>query len=855
MIPIRLQIEGFLSYQSPTIINFEPIHLACISGSNGAGKSSILDAITWVLFGIGRSRNDDVINQNSKSAKVIFVFNYEAQTYQILRTKEREKPLILELNIFDDREDRWKVFTEHSSSETQKRIISILRLDYDTFVNASFFLQGKADMFTILKPFERKEILANILGLEIWETYRINTREKYKSLELEQKRIGGILEEIEKEVAQEEDIKTELNHLLREIESKNETKNHLTLLLEQAKQVHQARQNLIQQIQANDHEIKKLSQKLEFKLQSAKEIGDQISQFQSILEDETKIKVDFKNWKELRNQLEKLEERKDSFYYLDKQKQILQNKINKIHDEIENHLQNLEKESIIIEQTKLNSIKMKQNLETAKEEISNLEKDLLILPTLVSEFENSQISLIQIKEELKQLNTKNDELREHLKAFQKAGPNCPFCEQPLTEIHKSEYEFQLKTEGLERKNRINQLEIETKNILSRINQLNIEISEKNRQDKKRQAVELEKSKLEIQIINFDKIIDEWVTNKAPEQIKYRKLLDIGDYAKSENNELDQILKKIINLGYDEQLHIKQKENEISLRYNEDKMRELEKAKSAILPLTKQKYDLELEINELKEEYKEKQSHVLQLNETLHKEFNEIFDTEKLQKQEEQIQIEINQMNSRIGGERQKLDNITKKKEIKLIKQKEKNTNSQLIARYKKLEDAFSKNGIPALLIEQALPQIEDHANALLDRLTNGEMTIRFETQIEYKDKKRQDKKETLDIKINDLFGNSRSYEMFSGGEAFRINFAIRIALSQVLASRSGAKLQTLVIDEGFGSQDSEGRQRLIDVISRIKNDFAKILIITHLDELKDVFPARIEVEKSQLGSVISVQVA
>jgi exonuclease SbcC len=285
------------------------------------------------------------------------------------------------------------------------------------------------------------------------------------------------------------------------------------------------------------------------------------------------------------------------------------------------------------------------------------------------------------------------------------------------------------------------------------------------------------------------------------------------------------------------------------------MRELEKAKSAILPLSKQKVDLELEIDELKNEYKEKQSQVNQLNETLKNEFNETFDSIQLQKQEELIQIEINQMNSRIGGEQQKLESITKKKGIKEIKLQEKNTNSQAIARYKKLEDAFSKNGIPALLIEQALPQIEEHANTLLERLTNGAMSIRFETQIEYKDKKRQDKKETLDIKINDLYGNSRSYEMFSGGEAFRINFAIRIALSQVLASRSGAKLQTLVIDEGFGSQDSEGRQRLIDVIGRIKNDFAKILIITHLDELKDVFPVRIEVEKTNHGSQISVQAA
>lgn len=855
MIPIKLQIEGFLSYQSPATINFETIHLACISGSNGAGKSSILDAITWVLFGIGRSRNDEVINQNSKVATVIYVFGYESQTYQILRSKEREKPLILELNIFDEKENRWKVFTEHSSAETQKRIISILRLDYDTFVNASFFLQGKADMFTVLKPSERKEILASILGLEIWETYRITAREKYKSLELDQKRISGILEEIETEIKQEESIKSELNRLQSDLKTKNETKIHLTLLLEQAKRVAQARQNLIQQVHSQENEIKKLTQKLEFKQQSVQEIGDQIEQFQSIVENETQIKVDFEKWKDLRNQLEKLEELKDTFYNLDKQKLSLQNKINKKTDDIKNHLRILDEEALKFEQNKTSLQNLLHVLEKTRVEITITEKDLSILPNLITETENSQAILIQKKEELKQLISKNDELREHLKAFQKAGPDCPFCKLPLTEEHKFNYENQLKNEGVERKIRIDLLEPEIQNIQDSINRIKTDIADKNAVEKKRQFLEIEKSKLETQVKNLEKLVIEWENSKAPEQKKHKILLEDGSFAETEKSDLDQILLKISELAYDSQLHSKCKENEIHFRSSENKMRELEKAKSAILPLSKQKVDLELEIDELKNEYKEKHSQVNQLNETLKNEFNETFDSIQLQKQEELIQIEINQMNSRIGGEQQKLESITKKKGIKEIKLQEKNTNSQAIARYKKLEDAFSKNGIPALLIEQALPQIEEHANTLLERLTNGAMSIRFETQIEYKDKKRQDKKETLDIKINDLYGNSRSYEMFSGGEAFRINFAIRIALSQVLASRSGAKLQTLVIDEGFGSQDSEGRQRLIDVIGRIKNDFAKILIITHLDELKDVFPVRIEVEKTNHGSQISVQAA
>jgi exonuclease SbcC len=98
----------------------------------------------------------------------------------------------------------------------------------------------------------------------------------------------------------------------------------------------------------------------------------------------------------------------------------------------------------------------------------------------------------------------------------------------------------------------------------------------------------------------------------------------------------------------------------------------------------------------------------------------------------------------------------------------------------------------------------------------------------------------------------RDYALFSGGEAFRVNFAIRLALSRVLAQRAGARLQTLVIDEGFGSQDSEGRQRLIEAINMVRSDFEKVLVITHLEELKDAFSARIEVTKTNSGSKLQV---
>ena len=128
------------------------------------------------------------------------------------------------------------------------------------------------------------------------------------------------------------------------------------------------------------------------------------------------------------------------------------------------------------------------------------------------------------------------------------------------------------------------------------------------------------------------------------------------------------------------------------------------------------------------------------------------------------------------------------------------------------------------------------------------MSVKIETQ---RETKKGDTVETLDIKIADELG-TRNYEMFSGGEAFRIDFAIRIALSKLLARRAGAPLPTLIIDEGFGTQDSNGLEKLKEAIISIQDDFEKILVVTHIEEFRDAFPTRIDITKTEDGSTIEV---
>ena len=166
--------------------------------------------------------------------------------------------------------------------------------------------------------------------------------------------------------------------------------------------------------------------------------------------------------------------------------------------------------------------------------------------------------------------------------------------------------------------------------------------------------------------------------------------------------------------------------------------------------------------------------------------------------------------------------------------------------YEELRVAFGREGVQALLIDTILPQIELEANDLLARMTEGRMSVKLETQRPLQSRRGQFA-ETLEIKVSDELGH-RTYEMFSGGEAFRINLALRIALSKVLANRSGAPLPTLFIDEGFGTQDAAGREQILDVLSTLEQDFKCIIVITHLEDLKDNFPVRIEVQKQNGAS-------
>ena len=144
--------------------------------------------------------------------------------------------------------------------------------------------------------------------------------------------------------------------------------------------------------------------------------------------------------------------------------------------------------------------------------------------------------------------------------------------------------------------------------------------------------------------------------------------------------------------------------------------------------------------------------------------------------------------------------------------------------YGDLAIAFGKGGIQALLIEASVPFLEQEANLLLSRMTDNRLSLTLETRRAKRSSRDAEQVETLEVYIGDELG-TRSYELFSGGEKFRINLALRIALSKLIAWRSGSPLTTLFIDEGFGTQDLSGQEKIVEVINSIQEDFQLIIVI------------------------------
>ncbi len=564
------------------------------------------------------------------------------------------------------------------------------------------------------------------------------------------------------------------------------------------------------------------------------------------------IETAYASWQAQRAELERWDEIATRFREHEARRQVPRMEIETERARLTQELESLRVEEKAVQSQAATQVELEAQVKIARNALEQAEAALNQRSELDARLQGARLRQAEAKAENPRLKAEMEELKARIDQLsQTEGAACPLCGRPLETYDRLQLIEEIKNQGTELGDRYRLNQAYLKEADQKVHELESEIASLSRAENERLTHAQTISRLTSQIESIQQKAIEWEQIGAPRIAELQEILTAESFSPAARQLLAQIDVELKAIGYDAAAHDTCRHQEAASRTAEGEFRALESARAALQPLQREIEETQQQLTTLIAEVTRQQQDYDEAAARLAAAQAGAPDLEATERNLHDLLEQENSQRMEVGAAQQKVMVL---KDLK-VRLKDISTQreefARLVGQYKLLDRAFGKDGVPALLIEQALPEIESRANELLERLSEGNMSVRFATQAAFKDKKREDLKETLDILISDGAG-TRDYELYSGGEAFRVNFAIRLALSELLAKRAGARLQTLVVDEGFGSQDALGRQHLIEAINQVKQDFAKVLVISHLDELKEAFPNRIEVEKTEQGSTLKV---
>jgi exonuclease SbcC len=853
MIPQKLSLANFMCYRQAEL-NFAGIHVACLAGPNGAGKSALLDAITWALWGKARARRDDeLIRLGEDEMSVEFTFDLGEQTYRVLRRRKAGKrgSSLLDFQIQDsssttDGQVPWRSIAESTIRDTQAKIEHVLRLDYDTFVNSAFLRQGHADEFTVKTAAERKRVLGDILGLDRWAEYEERVKARQRTIESEARAVELRLEEIESELARRPEYEAELAQAQQAVEELGAALREAQDAYQQIETARTELRHAEAQIAELGERVAQVERELTLLAEERAEREGRLAEYEDLLARVDEVEVGYAAYQQAVEQERELGAKLQQSVELNERRMQLEAQLAEARHAVET-----EREVI---SRRIPELEARLPDEALTVEYEEVQAQLTHLQQLSESRDAARDDLVHIAEEQAALQARNEALRVEMDAFkekiaqlEQAGAECPLCTQPLTEEHRVQLLVQFQAEG------------EDKGDIYRANQAAAEASTKQAQALARQIdesgallgdlpdLQRREAALAERVAQGLQAKEELVSAQAELAALEKQLAD-KDYGHDVQSDLAQVLARAEELGYDTAAHQAARQAVTDGQpFAEQKVR-LDAAQTGKKDEQAALKRLEGTEKRLNEQMADDQARRAELEEEVEKLRERLQDARTVEAELQRVRGEEATARQRLGAAQQSLEACKGLERQRDDKRKRRDTLAEEQSIYDDLRTAFGVKGVPAMIIEAAVPEIEAEANRLLARMTGGRMHVRFDTQ---RETQAGEVRETLEIKIADELG-TREYSLYSGGEAFRVNFAIRIALSRLLARRAGAQLQTLVIDEGFGTQDAQGRERLVEAINAIQDDFACVLVITHIDELKDAFPVRIEITKTAEGSVVEV---
>jgi len=897
MVPISLSLKNFLSY-GPELqtIHFGPYALICLSGKNGHGKSALLDAMTWAVWGQARKMagamraDESLLRLSEYEMLVIFEFASNGYRYRVKRefVRSGNKGIAtLDFGLLSEESEKTIALTGKTIRETQATIEKIIGLDFETFVNSAFLRQGGAGEFCRKSPRERKEILARILSLDHYEMIKKSALEKVKNTSIErdlimhtqQKRKTEKQEyaDVDKQVQQlynvldvtlqkEIQLKQQcapMQHMLSQI--KSEILYYQTEVIKK-RQLQEEKMALVAQLRQLRFEWKSciaahiVSQKIIPLLQKKQNVMRVVLLQKELLDQKMMLQQELVILKEKQHQIVREYETKN--YALKERYAVECESLKRAMESVHEAVQAVQGEISEIE-IECNVYAQRVNFLAKSKELITQKRNECVFFIKRSEKRVALIDKVLGKKSYYQALNQDLEKKMSLLCDEQCAV-CPICDHDLSPEKRQQLHQSIETQ----KHNIECM-------LSRLAMLHSHLEPYQalyREYKKRElmmnreaeAVQLQhgecaimqsqlherKIRLQEQLSKLGERQEMLLQKRGElhEQFVSKQISEIDDTA------YNQIImsvaatqKAIQEHVYDEPSYTNAchelqqleeciaKSDEESIKRSMFTLKERIKTGCLLLRKNNQEQSRSNFATEKLQSLEQKESILKQ------KEAQYVASLDLLQEKKEQLLHEKGNLEMRQRLMQLISESYDRDEQRLLVLQRD-------IDQYMIIAHTTGKDGIQALLIEQSIPEIEYEANVILSRLTHNQMQLFIES---VKDLKSGKAKETLDIKISDSEG-VRSYDLFSGGEAFRIDLALRIGISKLLANRAGTTLETLIIDEGFGSQDEEGISLVVDSLYKIQDDFKKIIIVSHLASIKEQIPVHFIVTKTASGSSVQV---
>ncbi len=793
-----LKLENFRQHEDSYLEFSDGITI--INGVNGSGKSTILEAITWAIYGTEAARgNKDTIkfNRAKPRTKVLveLVFEIDKDTFKVLRYLDKA-----EVYLGDNPAP---VVT--SQQEVTKYLIEKIGMTKNEFFNTYFTGQKELNFLKSQGPVERKKFISRVLNYDRIREAQESARTDKNNMEREISGLKQGIHDIDSLAREKQEIRIKLDKIRNESDTKQKLFNTISDKLLQIEPDWERIKSQKDSFDKFSWEKKSLIDKKDYLQKNLRNLSEQIKSLELKTEkvaDSAKIEDEYRELDKKIREQESLQEKEAL-----RQKFSLQ--IQGFEKEISEKQLYLDE---IIRSGKDKKAKIEQ-LPAISEQISSINSKIQKIETdLAGQKREKEVLAQQKRSEI-------EKIEKQLALIREKGEDgaCPTCERPLKdEFDKVTGNFRGQIESLT--NEISAINIEQQKISKDHKELDDLKSLKQRKEKEYNEITLVKGDYEAEkrryvsvkseIDNCRKMLEKTGQQLAelPEGFNMELLKRLREQILPLRGEYEKILALKAELaGFD---RVKKDHNDCMATKQETEAK-----------LTSIDTDLG-KLNYSEEKYKETGKIYHETREIFYKHREELI---KIESEEKSTAKELEHIEKIEQSNKEKAD---------LIKQKQEEVNLiyELDRFYSQLWEKLNEN---------ARPEISDLAGKFLSDLTDNRYCM-----LELNEK--------YEICLHD---DGEIKQVISGGEEDIVNLCIRLAVSQIIAQRSGKALSLLILDEIFGSLDENRRANVVQLLRNLTDHFEQVILITHIDDIKDDIDniINIEFDPERGSSKVSMQ--